>query len=65
MQILYYCLANAKQIVVTRVHEVLREHEEHLWEHQEHRVQEEQRSGGYCLAVLFTNSSCSRIREHR
>ncbi len=56
MQILYYCLAFAKQIVLTREHkehrEHLWEHEEHLWEHEEHRVQEEQRTGGYCLAVI-------------
>ena len=50
MQILYYCLAFAKQIVLTREHEEL---QEHLWVREEHRELEEQRSGGYCLAFVI------------
>lgn len=52
MQILYYCLANAKQIVVTRAQEVHMVHQEHLWVRVEHRVQVVQRTGRYCLAVI-------------
>ena len=52
MQILYYCLAFAKQIILTRVHEVHMVHQEHLLVLREHRVQVVQRTGGYCLAVI-------------